>query len=100
MWSSIEQIIKPNSLNEASVLLKEKGTVIFAGGTYLVAQKNRTVHTLLDINHLINDKIGLRGQKIHIDAGCTLQQIVNFDNQPLKSTILSSCPSKSKTYRF
>ncbi len=95
MWSSIEQIIKPNSLNEASVLLKEKGSVIFAGGTYLVAQKDRAVHTLLDINHLINDKIELRGREIHVGAGCTLQQIVNFDNQPLKNTVLSACPSKN-----
>ena len=95
MWSSIEQIIKPDNLNEASVLLKEKGSVLFAGGTYLVAQKDRVVHTLIDINHLINDKIETHGSDIHIDAGCTLQEIIGFTNLPLNSAILGACSSKN-----
>ena len=89
MWSSIKQIIKPDTLSEASVLLKEPGSVLFAGGTYLVSQKEAHVHTLLDINHLLSDQIKMQGNEIHIDAGCTLQKIVTFDDPRLNSAILS-----------
>jgi len=95
MWSSIEQIIKPDSLSEASVLLKDTSSVLFAGGTYLVGEKDSSVHTLLDINHLLDDKITSHGKEIHIDAGCTLQEIVSFDNLPLKTAIVAACPSKN-----
>ncbi len=95
MWSSIEQIIKPDTLVEASVLLKESGSVIFAGGTYLVSQKDAEIHTLLDINHLLNNQIKIQGEELHIDAGCTLQEIVSFNDQQLNSAILSACPSKN-----
>ena len=95
MWSSIKQVIKPDTLSEASVLLKESGTVLFAGGSYLVGQKDADVHTLLDINHLLSDKIQLLEDEVHIDAGCTLQEIVNFDEQGLNSAIHSACPSKN-----
>ena len=95
MWSSIEQIIKPDTLSEASVLLKESGSVLFAGGTYLVGQKDDAVHTLLDINHLLNDQIKMQGDEIHIGAGCTLQEIINFDDARLNGAILSACPSKN-----
>ncbi len=95
MWSSIEQIIKPDTLSEASLLLKEKGSVLFAGGSYLVAQKDNDISTLLDINHLINDKIETHGEDIHIDAGCTLQEMIHFNDERLTSAIQASCPSKN-----
>ena len=95
MWSSIEQIIKPDTLSEASVLLNESGSVIFAGGSYLVSQKDDEVHTLIDINHLIDDKIGTSGGDLQIDAGCTLQQILSFCKEDLSQVILASCPSKN-----
>ena len=95
MWSSIEQIIKPDSLSEATVLLKEKGSVLFAGGSYLVAEKDTEVHTLLDINHLIWGKVESHGEAIHIDAGCTLQEIINYNDQHLNAAILCACPSKN-----
>ncbi|NQT62681.1 MAG: FAD binding domain-containing protein [Candidatus Marinimicrobia bacterium] len=95
MWSSIEQIIKPDTLSEASVLLKESGSVLFAGGTYLVSLKDAGVHTLLDINHLLSDEIKMHGDEIHVDAGCTLQEIVNFDDARLNGAVLSACPSKN-----
>ncbi|MBC8375337.1 MAG: FAD binding domain-containing protein [FCB group bacterium] len=95
MWSSIEQILKPDTLSEACVLLKESGSALFAGGTYLVSQKDANVHTLLDINHLLNDQIEMNGEEIHIDAGCTLQEIVNFGDERLNGVILSACPSKN-----
>jgi len=95
MWSSIEQIIKPDSLSEASLLLKEEGSVPFAGGSYLVAQKDNDINTLIDINHLIDDKIETHGEVIHISAGCTLQEIIHFNDERLTSAIQASCPSKN-----
>jgi CO/xanthine dehydrogenase FAD-binding subunit len=95
MWSSIEQIIKPDSLSEASLLLKDSGSALFAGGTYLVAQKAADIHLLVDINHLLGGQVAMHGDEIHIDAGCKLQDIVNFDKKRLKSAILYACPSKN-----
>jgi len=95
MWSSIEQIIKPDSLYEAAKLLKEKGSVLFAGGSYLVSEKDPKVHTLVDVNHLIWGKIETHGEETHIDAGCTLQEIITFNEPQLNSVILSACPSKN-----
>ncbi len=95
MWSSIEQIIKPETLSEASVLLREKGSALLAGGTYLVGQEDREILTLLDINHLLSNQIEKLGKEIHIDAGCSLQEIINFDDQSLTSAILSACSSKN-----
>jgi len=95
MWSSIKEIIKPDNLSEASVLLQKKGSVLFAGGSYLVSQKDPQIHTLIDINHLINDTIEMRGENLHIHTGCTLQEIVNSNDERLNSAILASCPSKN-----
>jgi len=95
MWSSIEQIIQPDSLSEAAVLLQDKGSVIFAGGSYLVSQKDSAVHTLIDINHLINSKFDLKGTDLHIDAGCTLQEMLQCQNEPLKGAVQACCPSKN-----
>lgn len=95
MWSSIEQIIKPETLTEASVLIQEKGSVLFTGGSYLLAQKDPSVHTLIDINHLISDDIRKMGDDIHIGSGCVLQKMVNFNDPHLTPIIQSACPSKN-----
>lgn len=95
MWSSIEQIIQPESLNEASQLLEQKGAILFAGGSYLVSQKDRSIHTLIDINHLISDKIEYRGEIQHIEAGCTLEEMRQSGNETLNNAIQACCPSKS-----
>ena len=76
MWSSIRHIDFPESLAEANKLAGEEGKTLFAGGTYLVAEKNPAVHTLVDINHLLDRSIQCTDDAIIIGAGATLQQIV------------------------
>lgn len=95
MWSSIEQIIKPNTLSEATELLQEPGSVVFAGGSYLVGNRAPETVTLLDINHLLNRNIHWSDGNIHVDAGCTLQTIVEFNDSTLRQVTRSACPSKN-----
>mgnify|MGYP002725459930 CR=1 FL=1 len=96
MWSSIKQIIKPDTLDEADNLKKQSGTLVFAGGSYLVNARDKNFHTLLDINHLLSEKIQKQGTGLLIGAGCTLQQLVEQgDSETLSQVITSSCPSKN-----
>ncbi len=98
MWYSIENIIKPNSLNEAYVLQSETHE-LFSGGSYLVADKNPSTQSLIDINDLVGDGVTASMEGVHIDAGATLQTFldavksINADCRLLKS-IKYSCPSK------
>ncbi len=95
MWSSIKHVIKPEHLDEALLLQKDPGTTLFSGGSYLVAYQDNTIHTLLDINHLLNDEIQSIGDDLLLGASCTLQQIVGMDGPLLDQAILASCPSKN-----
>ncbi len=95
MWSTIEQIIKPVSLSEAALLLNSDGSRLFAGGTYLLGQQDMSISTLVDINSLMNDRIENHGEEIHIDAGCSLQQLIHHQDERLTSAVLSACPSKN-----
>jgi len=95
MWSSIKQIIKPDSLDETLAFLKNRGSFLFAGGSYLVADKRTDIHTLIDINHLLDDQIFIEKDDIHVHAGCTLQEMIEFNNASLSAAILASCPSKN-----
>ena len=95
MWSSIEQILKPANLSEATELLQEPGSVVFAGGSYLVGNRAPETQTLVDINHLLNRSISSRDGLIHVDAGCTLQSIVEFNGNTLREVTRSACPSKN-----
>ncbi len=95
MWSSIEQILKPNSFSEALILQKENGAVLFAGGSYLVAQKERSISTLIDINHLLDTEITKNRSVLLIGAACTLQELLGSVDSGLAKAISSSCSSKN-----
>jgi len=95
MWSSIEQIIKPESLNEALILQKHSGSILFTGGSYLVSQKSEKIHTLVDINHLLSDTLVNQEGAMEIGSGCTLQDILNLADRHLTQAISASCPSKN-----
>ena len=95
MWSSIKQIIKPDSLNEALILPKETGAALFTGGTYLVSQKDTSRHTLVDSNHLLENDINQQLDKLQVGAACTLQDLLNFADPGLVSAISAACPSKN-----
>ena len=98
MWYSIEKIIKPSSLNEA-YLLQSETHVLFAGGSYLVADKDPNIHTIIDINNLVGNGVTAGIDGVHIDAGATLQtfldtvESIHSECRLLKS-IKFSCPSK------
>lgn len=95
MWSSIEQVIKPESLAEAAALVQEKDFALFAGGSYLVAEKDPSINTLIDINHLVENSVERHAGELHIQAGCTLQEIVDLHTESLSDAALASCPSKN-----
>jgi CO/xanthine dehydrogenase FAD-binding subunit len=95
MWSSIEQIIKPDSLNEALILQKETGAILFAGGSYLVAQKDLSIRTLIDINHLLDAEIAEDQSALLVGAACTLQELLQAAGPGLAKAITAACPSKN-----
>jgi len=98
MWYSINKIIKPDSLKEA-YSLQNKTRVLFSGGSYLVAEKNPSIQSLIDINDLVGHGVTASMEGIHIDAGATLQtfldtvESINSECRLLKG-IKYSCPSK------
>lgn len=95
MWASIEEVVKPESFAETLEYLHRPGSILFAGGSYLVAKKDSEIRTLLDINHLLNDEISSIDGEIHVGAGCNFQKLVRFDNTSLSHAIIRSCPSKN-----
>ncbi|MCF7823008.1 MAG: FAD binding domain-containing protein [Candidatus Marinimicrobia bacterium] len=95
MWSSIEQIVKPSDFKEALSLQAEPHAKLLAGGSYLIAEKDQTTHTLIDINHLLSDRVELKEHGIYVGAGCTLQDLANFGDLVLSRVIIASCPSKN-----
>jgi len=95
MWSSIKQIIKPERFSEALVLGQESGAAFFSGGTYLMATQTKTIHTLLDLNHLLSDQIEKRDKNLIVGAGSSLQKLLDSDSEMLSAAIIASCPSKN-----
>lgn len=95
MWSSIEQIIKPESFSEALALGQKAGCAYFSGGTYLVGNKITTIHTLLDLNHLLSNHIEKRSNALSVGAGATLQNMLGSASEILATAIMASCPSKN-----
>ncbi len=95
MWSSIEQVMKPETFNEVLVLRQEAGSALFTGGSYLVAQKDQQIKTLVDINHLLLDTVNSQRDGLHLGAGCTLQSILSSSTDTLSEAIIASCPSKN-----
>lgn len=76
MWSSIEKIIYPESLEHAVILI-ENGAEFFAGGTYLVADRDSSIHTLIDINKLLSNDITVSYEGVEIGAGADLQKFID-----------------------
>jgi CO/xanthine dehydrogenase FAD-binding subunit len=100
MWKSIKNILFPDSFEDAQKHSNDS-KVFFAGGTYLVSQKNNNISTLIDINQLIGKSIifNEKTRKFTIEAGVTLQQLSNsfseYDQSDFNDVIKSSCPSKN-----
>ncbi len=100
MWYSIKSIITPKTLAEAFSQQQNEGVVLFAGGSYLVAENPPSIHTLIDINGLIKDTVSAEYERVRINAGATLQTFIesvkpiNSDCQLIKG-VKGSCPSKN-----
>ncbi|MEE9190734.1 MAG: FAD binding domain-containing protein [Candidatus Neomarinimicrobiota bacterium] len=100
MWKSIENILFPDSFEDAQKHANIS-KVFFAGGTYLVSEKNISISTLIDINQLIGKSIYVdeKTSKVTIEAGATLQQLSGWFSENHQSDfddiIKSSCPSKN-----
>lgn len=95
MWSSIQHVIHPESISEALAVAAEGGATLFAGGSYLVSEKPTKIHTLIDINHLIGDRIEDSPGGLLIGAGCTLQKLTKHLATTYAQAIVHSCPSKN-----
>ncbi|WP_372368277.1 FAD binding domain-containing protein [Candidatus Uabimicrobium sp. HlEnr_7] len=96
MWTSVQNIEQPATLLEASKLNNSEHSTLFSGGTYLVAQKNKSIHTIIDINHLVENKIEEKEETISIGAGVTLQQIAeHFAKSVIGRCAQQSCYSKN-----
>jgi CO/xanthine dehydrogenase FAD-binding subunit len=95
MWSSIEQILKPENLTEAAILASKGGTAIFGGGSYLNSQRDPMIRTLIDINHLLDSVVQPQKTGLLVGASCTLQQLIPHVQDVFASAIRSSCPSKN-----
>ncbi len=78
MWASIERVEFPESLEAAYRSAQSDSNAIFTGGTYLIAEKNPSIITLVDINKLLLKTIETEGGLIRIGAGVTLQQLVEY----------------------
>jgi CO/xanthine dehydrogenase FAD-binding subunit len=99
IWSSIKTITHPKSLEEAVQLADGRERVLFAGGTYLVADRNSAVNTLIPITHLLTNTVTFGAAEIRIGAGATLQRLVQTfeqSSQPhLAEAVRFSCPSRN-----
>ena len=99
MLSSILKIEIPNSLQEAWSLCDDEQGVLFSGGTYLVAQKDPTINTLIDLNHLLNNSINKKESTTKFGAKATLQEVINYhkdkEDWNISQCAKWSCPSKN-----
>ncbi len=77
MWSSIRQILNPQSFDEAIRFSSRTGSALLAGGSYLVRGKNQAVHTLVDIRSLLNRRLEIQDESLFLGAGATLQDIID-----------------------
>ena len=99
MWSSITETLIPNSFEEAIDLRKNKNCVFFGGGTYLVSEKDKNIHKIIDINRLTDKSIEINDDKIIIGAGVTIQKIVDGDKELQKLSTIAKHSHFSKNIR-
>ncbi len=97
MWSSIEKIVKPETLEEAYALSRKEGHALLGGGSYLLSQRPREVKTLIPIRDLLDTDAVDDGRHVHLGAGATLQTLIDRSEGPCGDwalAVLRSCPSK------
>ncbi|MCH7612742.1 MAG: FAD binding domain-containing protein [Candidatus Marinimicrobia bacterium] len=100
MWYSIKSIQTPQTLDEAFLQQQQEGSALFSGGSYLVAEKNPSIRTLIDINGLVDNFVNADDKAVTIQAGATLQSFMDTvkpinPNCRLFDGARASCPSKN-----
>ena len=99
MWSSIKNIYLPKSFEEAIELKTDSSTVYFAGGSYLVIEKDRNISTLIDINNIIDRNIIVDEDSVTIGAGVKVQEIVTKSDEFTKLADVAKFSNFSKNIR-
>ena len=99
MWSSITDILIPNSFEEALKYQEEVNSKLFGGGTYLVSAKDNKIHKLIDINNLTDNTIEIIDHEIIFGAGVTVQKIVDGDNELQRLSLIAKQSQFSKNIR-
>lgn len=99
MWTSIKNIIIPKDFAKAIESKGDSNSVYFGGGTYLVAEKNKSINKLIDVNGLIDGNIKIEGTSISIGAGVTVQEIANNYEQLSKLAVIAKQSIFSKNIR-
>ncbi len=97
MWSSIKNIDTPKTFNQAIDYQSKSKSVLFGGGTYLVAEKSTKIQNLIDINGIVDKSIEIKDESIIIGAGSSLQNIIDSlsDFTSLYESAKYSCFSKN-----
>lgn len=97
MWSSIKNIDIPKTFSEAIEYKSKSKSVLFGGGTYLVAEGNPKIQNLIDINSIVDNSIEITDNSIIIGAGSSLQNIIDSitDFKSLYESVKYSCFSKN-----
>lgn len=100
MWYSLKTVLQPTTWEEAWKARSSPQCTFFAGGSYLVVERNPEITTLIDLNKLLNGTIDATYEKVHIGAGATLQDFVEVVHQVqpqcrLITAAMASCPSKN-----
>ncbi len=97
MWSSIKNIDIPTSFKQAIEYQSKSKSVLFGGGTYLVAEKSTKINNLIDINGIVDNSIEINDDSIIIGAGSTIQDMIDelADFSLFVEAVKYSCFSKN-----
>ncbi len=105
MWTSVRKVYHPVSPSEAHRLAEAPGAVLFAGGSYLVADRDPQIRGLVDLGRLLDGTLRCTESVLSMGAGATLQDLVDHgegtreDDAPAARLVAeaarSSCVSKN-----
>ncbi len=94
MWTTLEKIYHPRKADAALRLLEQSGTRILGGGTYLLAERDPTIHALVDLSQILSDTVRREGGDLVCGAGATLTDLLEQKPEnPFGRAVAGSCPS-------
>lgn len=96
-WTSIRDVTRPSSLEEAARAIETPGVALLAGGSYLLAERPRGIHTLVDLGPLLDTRAVVGKHDLQLGAGITLQEMV--DVLPDEASVLAEAATLSPASR-